>query len=349
MKRHFCTYFDSGYLARGLALYQSLRRHAGDFVLFVLCLDDATFDYLADLHRSDLHPIALNEFESGDEALLRAKRNRTLIEYYFTCTGSLVQFLLRKWPRIDMLTYLDADLYFYSDPSPIFAELGDKSILIVEHRYPDHLEHLVKWGVHNVGLIAFRNNAIGHCCLQWYRERCLEWCYDRYEDGKFADQKYLDDWPARFDEVVVLQHKGAGLSPWNVDRYKIRQSALTVIIDDAPLIFFHFHKLMMLHPLLFEPRLHEYESGLNRPLTQGVYGPYVIELRKIMRQLKRSCHSIRDPRRHTGSELRRILLYGETIVVVGHFAFRFNLEPLLRPLLRMRRLLSSFTDSRSPA
>ena len=35
MRRDYCTYFDHRYLARGLALFRSLERHAGDFRLFV--------------------------------------------------------------------------------------------------------------------------------------------------------------------------------------------------------------------------------------------------------------------------------------------------------------------------
>jgi hypothetical protein len=38
---HFCTYFDSHYLARALALYDSLQEHCAPFELFVLCLDNS--------------------------------------------------------------------------------------------------------------------------------------------------------------------------------------------------------------------------------------------------------------------------------------------------------------------
>ena len=40
MKRHYCTYLDRNYLAKGLALIESLRCHEPDFSLYVICLDE---------------------------------------------------------------------------------------------------------------------------------------------------------------------------------------------------------------------------------------------------------------------------------------------------------------------
>src|SRR5207244_8164736 len=91
-----------------------------------------------------------------------------------------------------------------------------------------------------VGWVSFRRDAHALACLHWWRERCLEWCYDRYEDGRFADQKYLDDWPSRFQRVAVLQHKGANLAPWNLANYTIRANGDRVLVDEAPPILSHF-------------------------------------------------------------------------------------------------------------
>src|SRR6266545_3388136 len=117
---YYCTYFDQHYLTRGLTLYRSLKRHSASFKLWVLCLDDPTYEVLSKLNLPDLLPVALKNFEKNDKALLAAKRDRTLIEYYFTCSPSWPLYILDNFPEVDLITYLDADLFFYSSPAPIF-------------------------------------------------------------------------------------------------------------------------------------------------------------------------------------------------------------------------------------
>ena len=72
--RHFCTYFDRHYLVRGLALYRSLKEHAGPFTLWVLCFDEWSYDVLTKLAEPDLRPIALADFERDDPELLAVSR-----------------------------------------------------------------------------------------------------------------------------------------------------------------------------------------------------------------------------------------------------------------------------------
>ena len=282
--RHYCTYFDTHYLLRGLALYRSLKQHAEPFTLRVLCFDDVSYDVLTKLARPDLIPIALADFERGDDALLAAKATRSRVEYYFTCSPSLPLYVLRYSPEVDLITYLDADLFFYASPEPIFEEMGEASILIISHHLSPGLEYMLACGIYNVGLLSFRNDGAGRECLEWWRERCLEWCFDRVEDGKYADQKYLDDWPTRFRGVIALENSGAGLAPWNWRNYAVTVRGERVFVDGHPLIFFHYHGLKIIRSWLYDPVYAGKVYGeMPRPLCHAVYDPYVSQLKATAR------------------------------------------------------------------
>ena len=291
--RYYCTYFDRNYLLRGLALYRSLKQHGEPFVLWVLCFDDWSFDVLSKLAQHDLRPVALSDFERGDDKLLAAKLTRAKVEYYFTCSPSLPLYLLSHHPEIDLITYLDADLFFFASPEPIFAELGDGSILISEHRYPPALSHLIIHGIYNVGLLTFRNDTKGQACLEWWRERCLEWCFDRPEEGKYADQKYLDDWTVRFEGVVVLQNKGAGLAPWNWTNYAITTGRNGFLVDGQPLIFFHYHSLKILSSWLYDPVYAGKLYGeVSRRMTKALFKDYMQALRSAADWARKSAPEV---------------------------------------------------------
>jgi len=239
MRHNFCTLFDKNYLFKGLTLYNSLLAHCHDFHLWILCMDDLTYEVLGQLPLKKASLIKMQDFEDGE--LKRIKPTRSLVEYCWTCTPSLPLYVLRNNPSLEMVTYLDADLFFYDNPDPLIEEMGDNSIMIIEHRFSDHLQHLVTYGIYNVSILTFRNDPRGLECLKWWRDRCIEWCFYRIEDGKFADQKYLDDWTTRFEGVHVLKYAGAGLALWNVGKYDIKSKGLKTLVDGVPLIFYHFH------------------------------------------------------------------------------------------------------------
>jgi|SRR3989338_3355059 len=278
---YFCTYFDSNYLSKGLTLYRSLVLHAMPFRLWVLCFDNLTCEILQKLSLPQIHPILLSDFESGDEQLLKAKGNRSKIEYYFTCTPSLPLYIFKKHPEVDLIAYVDADFFFFSNPSLVYDELGNNSILIIGHRFPSYLKHLEKYGIYNVGFLSFRRDDVGLKCLNWWREKCIEWCYDRLEDGRFSDQKYLDDWTNRFKRVVILQNKGAGLSPWNLANYQLSENNGQIMVDAEPLIFYHFHDLKEVQKWLYDPCLTQYKVRLDSFLKRHIYSPYIRELKDV--------------------------------------------------------------------
>ena len=279
--RQYCTYFDHHYLVRGLALYDSLASHGGGFQLWVLCLSAECEQALQKLALPGIRTISMGEFEDGDVALLAARQNRSRIEYFFTCTPSLPLFLFKQNPAMDAVTYLDGDLYFFGDPEEVHRLIGDASIAITPHRFPPACRALERFGIYNVGWVTFRRDASALACLKWWRERCLEWCFDRVEDGKFGDQKYLDDWPVRFTGVQVIQHPGVNLAPWNLNSHRLTWEGGRVQVDGMPLLMFHFHGLRQLTPRIFDPQLKRYDLRISPVVRRRIYRPYFNELARL--------------------------------------------------------------------
>jgi hypothetical protein len=304
---NFCTLFDSNYLARGLALHASLQSVCPSFHLYVVAFDDAAYTYLSGAGLPHLTPIALGEFE--DPALLAVKPDRGVGEYCWTCTPSVILYCIRKY-GLPNCTYLDADMIFYHDPQILLDERGDRSVIISEHRYSDEYAKAgLESGIYCVQFMYFANDEDGMTALVWWRERCLEWCYDRLEDGKFGDQKYLDDWTRRFRGVHVMQHPGGGLAPWNLQQYtfKTRENKLFVqTLRDGreyPAVFFHFHGLKFYTDGKASLCSVSYDVG--RSVRKNVYVPYLKDLLKIgdrldAQGLKANYHGARGPAPTTG-------------------------------------------------
>lgn len=243
---HYCTYFDRGFLIQGLALWRSLQAHDAEAALWVLALDDETASLLRGFAEPRLRVLPLVELEAADLDLAATRLHRSPVEYYFTASPCWLRWLLTAHPEIDRLTYVDADLLFFSSPSPVHATMdaAGASVLLTPHRFPSWQRHYERYGRYNKGCLAFRNDAAAHACLADWRARCLEWCHDRPEPGRYADQGYLTEWPERFGAaVLVLDHPGVNLAPWNWLSCRVTWGA-----DDRPrfdgrlLVAFHFSR-----------------------------------------------------------------------------------------------------------
>ena len=295
---HCCTLFNKGFLTRGLTLYHSLERTCASFCLYVVAFDDFTKDYLRGLGLPSMRVISLEEFEDAD--LLRIKRTRTLGEYYWTCASSAILYVLQTF-QVNECTYLDADMCFYADPNLIWTTMEGFSIGITPHRYTPRARRTSpeSHGIYCVQYVTIRNDARGMEALRWWRERCLEWCFNRLEKGKFGDQKYLDDWPTRFEGVKVIEDPGAGMAPWNAASYEVSGSPSDGFqIRDkftqevTPLVFYHFHALRF----FFDNKLNLVGGGypLSPFVIENLYSPYIHAQLALAREI-RSTYPAVDP------------------------------------------------------
>jgi hypothetical protein len=240
VKHVYCTYFDHNYLPRALLMLQSLRSVDPETPVFVLALSDLCEAVLRRIALAGVTIIPLPSLEATFEELPRLKSERKGVDYFFTLTPFLPLHVFET-TEAQMVTYIDADLYFYADPRPMLDSLGTASIAITPSRFSPGHEADAQYGRFNVGWVTFRRDREGLACLGHYRDECVAWCHDRVEDGRYADQGYLDEWPDRYASLAIIEHKGVNLALWNVDNYTLEERDGQIFVDGDPLIFYHFH------------------------------------------------------------------------------------------------------------
>jgi hypothetical protein len=284
--KNYCTLFDSNYLTRGVVMYESLKRESKNFHLYIFAFDNKAHTILKKLKLKYVTIISLKQFE--DKKLLKIKKTRSKAEYCWTCTPSIILYVLKKY-NVYSCTYIDADVFFYKDPSCLIKEMGSKSVLITKHRYTKKYDSSKRSGIYCVQFITFKNDENGLKILKWWRDSCLDWCYARVEDGKFGDQKYLDDWTKRFDGVHVLKNIGGGVAPWNVQQYSVYVKNNSVGCMEKKtkkkfeIIFYHFHELKFLKKGYLD--LGSYELSHN--VIKYIYKVYLLQIININGKLKK--------------------------------------------------------------
>ncbi len=283
--RHWCTYADSAYLSRLKALVASMRRHCEPFELDVLCWDKQVAEW-CESQPGDVIPWWSHEFLEDHPELDPGRLPgppRTKVEHYWTCGPAFIADVVAE---VGPTMYVDADIMFFSSPEPIFAEIGAAPAAVFPHNFaPAHLglpgptyeSHHV-FGMYNVGLVYVERESVARA---WANE-CVSWCFDRVEAVpipdrrlRYADQKYLDDWPEKFN-AHVIRNRAACLGPWAANTRKIDIRDGIIYFGDAPLISYHFSSYKELpdgHTVLTRP-----EYQITKEQARIVYGPYIDEL-----------------------------------------------------------------------
>lgn len=231
---NFCTLFDSNYASKGIALYLSIEQHTDDFLLYVMGMDRKCQEILNAIGFKHMIVECIDDVDSPE--LAEAKGNRSRAEFCWTCGSFFTDYFLHKYELPD-ITYLDSDLMFYNSPKIVFDEFEQKkaSVGLAPHftKYP--------WtGKYCVQYVYFKNDKDGTECLRWWRNECLKWCYSRVEDGKYGDQKYLDYFVERFNNVCETENRGVGIAYWNMNDSKFKDGYTYYKGNKWPTVFFHY-------------------------------------------------------------------------------------------------------------
>ena len=312
---NFCTHFDSNYLPHAISLAKSLNNNLEEFKLFMICMDDESFMYLNLNRIKNTLPIHYSKMESLFPELLVAKENRNRVEYFFTCSPAICNYVIKNNTGIDSITYLDSDLYFFSSPKIIFDEIKDKSISIIEHRFNWITKRQIKYGKFNVGWITFKNDNQGLDCIKEWMDDCLNWCYQKVEKNRFGDQKYLNSWPKKYDNLHIINAKGANVAIWNIGKYHLSKIENQVFIDDEKLIFYHFASFNQIKNNCYRSNLSRVFVRLSGIIKKDIYLLYAKQI-SDNNVLNRKIKLKKDNHLGLGYEKNLITIYRKIMTII---------------------------------
>ena len=269
-------------------MYESLSRYSKEFHLYIFAFDELSYEILVKLKLADVTVISLHDFET--EELKDKKKTRSVAEYCWTCTPSTIAYVLENF-NVPNCTYIDSDLCFYSDPSVLIKEMieNKKNVLITEHRFSSlpAMYELKRGGRFCVQFITFLNEKSSLKVLDRWRKQCINWCYARYEDDKFGDQKYLEEWPLIYSNIHILQHQGGGIAPWNLTQYSFLRHGETIsgnvrrTRSSFNVVFFHFQYVKLLTNGYTDIGWYYISSSARKTF----YLPYLKKIKEIEKRL----------------------------------------------------------------
>lgn len=275
MVKHFCTYFDRNYLSQALSLYSSLMETSREeFSFSMLCLDDESYNILSMLKLPKVDVLSEEDITSFEPQLNLAKQDRPRMEYYYCFTPTLVRYVFSAHTDAAMVAYIDADLFFFQPFDRILEIVPQGDIYIVEHLgRPGDRD--ISHGIYNVSMNIFRKSENSFQCLRWWSEKTLH--STKLGGETWGDQKYLDEFPGRFQGVAIISQVEIGAAPWNIIYQEVHKDQEQILINARPLIVYHFARFIMLSKRICIPVR---RIKLQREALDTIYSRY-IETMKI--------------------------------------------------------------------
>lgn len=232
-------------------LLASMRRHCRPFTLHVLAWDFDPFDRPCLDPDVDVTP--RESFLSRHPGYATARLpgpSRSPIDQVCTARWRFVADLVADLG--EPVTLLDGDIWFWSSPEPMFAEVTGAACAAAEHGFPRAAEGLpgVTWeshrryGLFNAGLSWWSDPAAAEAMAAMTRQ----WSYTEIEERPNGEVMFGDQWA--LEKVMgsfgrPIRHPGVNLAPWNVHRYGLASDCpeFAFLLDKGelwPLIAYHY-------------------------------------------------------------------------------------------------------------
>lgn len=281
-----------------------MSKHIPQFKLWIFALDNDSYEFLSSLEMESIELLKIEE--KMDEELIKLKKERSVSEFCWTITPHIMRCIFEGDLEIKRLTYLDADMWFRKSPAIILKEfdLSNKEVLLTEHGYDQEYNQSKLSGKYCVQFMTFKRSGID--IIEDWDRCCREWCFDKFEDGKFGDQKYLEDWEHKFpNRVHIYNHNMHFQAPWSDKNFCCEESVL-----------WHFHSLRIIYHKASIVLIDCYGGyTLSSYIYRKIYKEYLLDFENAIKSMNKYKKHLEVQRKLTINtylrELLKNIIYGK--------------------------------------
>jgi hypothetical protein len=211
------TVCNSDFLAQARTLADSFIGHDFDFYIGCTDLESHTLNS----NGSKIEVIGVDKLLNKEE--FRNLKYRNIVEFCTAIKPFSLSFLLGRGYK--NIFYFDPDIFVYNTKFIFDLSRDSASINLTPHSIkPENcfMQELrrTEFGIYNLGFLHVKNDVNGVELCNWWKQRCLDDCYDDIASGVFTDQKFFDLVPALFDNVRILRRLDLNLAYWNFRLYE---------------------------------------------------------------------------------------------------------------------------------
>jgi hypothetical protein len=159
-------------------------------------------------------------------------------------------------------------MYILGDISSEIENLGN-NIGITLHNFSESNDFLNVYGKYNVCFQSFPNTIESMKCVNFWKQNCLDYCGDKLDlNGRYADQKYLDEWKDQFQNVVEFKFPEIGVAPWNLDRFEFQNINSKIYVDNIEVKCYHFHAFRIRNKYYAIHNINQYVQKIDKFIIQ---------------------------------------------------------------------------------
>lgn len=272
MRHNYYTICSAEYLYKGLVLYESMKLNDPDFKLFLVCLDDKCAELVKLLRPIDMIPMKLSDIKDGDKTIKSCKATELGERYTLGAKASAALYLFQEFQDLDHLVWIDCQVGLLSDPSQIFEQWNNSSILLLDDR-----------GHYNRTFMGFKSDEQGMACLNHI-------CSIFSNDANFAEQndmRNISNWQNRFNNITILKEEWLVLTPEQVNHAKNNEMKIdksNIMIRGKTAVMHYFEALKYYDGNSFD--LSSTYHQINIDLIRVIYMQYIEKCKQAVERLK---------------------------------------------------------------